>query len=281
MTDSQETLPGISDEESADTTPPTQDTAQSDDDSAAPQGQNPRLDAAKPVIDHLNTVSTRTGYDLGRVFERWVGLLCAAFEGDNETHTEIIDDLASHCTDPDEAASAIADAFAKALGELSLQHDKTGQPVLGDVYMVIGRSSDRLGQFFTPYNVAKMMAEVQLLSGRAPEDATPADPLTIADSSCGSARLLVAAALKIDAQTNEPVPIYVQGTDIDPICAKMAAINLTMFSIPGRIYHGDSLSGEMHAAWEVAPPDSTDTPADAPPLTRIDPDDRIPPEASE
>ena len=41
------------------------------------------------------------------------------------------------------------------------------------------------------------------------------------------------------------------GIDLDERCAKMCALNLILRELSGRVYCGNTLTGEMYTAWDV------------------------------
>lgn len=112
---------------------------------------------------------------------------------------------------------------------------------LGELYEAMaGRSkTSGFGQFFTPPDVCDMMARMQLEgSGMAKR--------RINDPACGSGRTLLAA--------NAIVPgNYVYGEDLDPICARMAAINFAMHGCQGQVSCMNSLSQEWRFGFEINP----------------------------
>lgn len=125
--------------------------------------------------------------------------------------------------------------FVKALSVLAFNAKDDYHDYLGIVYMELGAANKWNGQYFTPFEVARMMAELILGDVRDwPED----KPLRICDPTAGSGALLLAAAHVI-AMSNpkllERGQVYFFGADIDYTCVQMAKLNL--------ILHGlDSLS---------------------------------------
>jgi hypothetical protein len=52
---------------------------------------------------------------------------------------------------------------------------------------------------------------------------------------------------------DSPYSALFYGQDIDPTCAKMAAINFAVRGLPGCVIHGDSLKMDPKAAWKIIP----------------------------
>ena len=70
------------------------------------------------------------------------------------------------------------------------------------------------------------------------------DEEKVNDPCCGSGRFLIKTGKR-----NKNTILY--GTDIDNRCAEMAVINLWLFNFTGWITHGNSLSDEIYAQWQV------------------------------
>lgn len=121
-------------------------------------------------------------------------------------------------------------AFAK-LNEVYMSIDK-GQWIdpLGLIYEEItskGKSS-ALGQFFTPVHICNLIAAIN----------KPADwGAKINEPACGSGRMVL--AMNAQAEGNEYIC-----QDVDSICCKMTAINMSFHQMRGVVYHMDVLAQE-------------------------------------
>lgn len=219
-----------------------------------------------PVVDHLREIQHTTGHRLGRVFRDWMALAVFAFERNDDEYLERLDRY-DRVSDED-TKREVADAFSRALGELVILTSEADRPVVGDVYEQVGNQADEFGQYFTPWHVSLAIAQINFADEDG-SDATVANPLTIADPACGSGRMLVAAA-KTMHDRNPETPVFVRGTDKDRTCARMAVVNLVIAGVPGVIRCGDSLTLEIHRAWEVEPT------GPGPAVRRLDPEDVTP-----
>ena len=110
------------------------------------------------------------------------------------------------------------------------------QDPLGEFYMM-NISHGRLGQYFTPEHVCDMMAQINV--GNDPQPGQ-----TVLDPACGSGRTLLAVA-----KINRHLHFY--GADLDPICCKMALVNMLLNSLTGEIANMNSLSNEFYRGYKV------------------------------
>jgi len=98
-------------------------------------------------------------------------------------------------------------------------------------------SKGQKGQFFTPEPIASFMASIV-----ATDELRPGQ--CVVDPACGSGRMLLAAAKR-----NRSLRFY--GADIDPLCSKMALVNMLLNSLTGEIAHMNSLSNEFYRGYKT------------------------------
>lgn len=134
--------------------------------------------------------------------------------------------------------------FAEIVNQLEAEPE---QDFLGDLYMQLDLGSHWHGQFFTPYNVCKMMADLQLPDELNFEDAKA---VTITDCACGGGALLIASAhsyrkkmAKIGLNAQDFVCLYAQ--DLSMVAALMCYIQISLQGYAGKIKIGDSLLHPM------------------------------------
>ena len=121
--------------------------------------------------------------------------------------------------------------------------DYPQEDFLGDMYMRLRLSDHWKGQFFTPTNVAEMMAKFDL-SGDTPAriENSPRKYISIADPSCGAGVTLLAAAKTLREQgINYQQSCFFVGQDIDRVAAQMCFIQLALIGAPGYVIVGDTL----------------------------------------
>jgi len=134
--------------------------------------------------------------------------------------------------DFEKARDEFAEGFAILLAQI--HPDYTYQDIVGGAYMNLGTSSKGFGQFFTPWNVARMMAEITL-SQPDLSRYTPERPMTICDPSCGSGVMLLAAASCLPRSFIDEGRVAFYGMDVDRTCISMAQLNVRLYglNVPG------------------------------------------------
>jgi type I restriction-modification system DNA methylase subunit len=99
------------------------------------------------------------------------------------------------------------------------------------------------GQFFTPWDVGIMMARMQL--GNVADNFADKPFITLSEPACGAGCMALAFATVLrDAGYSPHQYLWVSATDIDPLAAGMAYIQLTLCGVPGEVVIGNSLCDE-------------------------------------
>lgn len=114
---------------------------------------------------------------------------------------------------------------------------------LGQVFMQLELGDKYRGQFFTPWDVGIMMARMQL--GNVADNFADKPFITLAEPACGAGCMALAFATVLrDAGYSPHRYLWVSATDIDPLAAGMAYIQLTLCGVPGEVVIGNSLCDE-------------------------------------
>ena len=139
-----------------------------------------------------------------------------------------------------------ADKFAEmlALVTIGFSGGQMGD-FLGELYMQLEISNKEVGQFFTPYNVSKLTAE---LTGVNLVD----DIVTLNEPSCGSGGMIIAYAEMMENQGyNYQEKLRVVCNDLDYDVVKMAYIQLSLLGIDAVIMQGDTITQKMNEVWHT------------------------------
>ncbi len=98
------------------------------------------------------------------------------------------------------------------------------------------------GQFFTPFAVSKCIAQMQLDRALIERVVAEQRPVTICDPACGAGGMIIAAAEALCELGFQPENVMLATlTDIDPLCMKMAFLQMWIKNSPAICIHGDTL----------------------------------------
>lgn len=126
--------------------------------------------------------------------------------------------------------------FPEMLAWLIEELEDYPRDVLGEVFMKSGMGSDAGGQFFTPFSISQMMAE---LSVESPEEG---EKISLNEPSCGSGGSIIAAAMKLKAKgVNYQKRMHVVAQDLDWRCVYMCYVQLSYLGIDAICVQGDTL----------------------------------------
>lgn len=119
---------------------------------------------------------------------------------------------------------------------------------LGALAGEMGNLNAGMGQFFTPWEISLLMA--QMTMGDIAAEVAKRGYLRIMEPACGAGAMILAAAhyarsCGVDVENQ----IWVQAVDLSELAFQMCYIQMSLASIPGKVIRGNSLSDEI---FEVA-----------------------------
>ncbi len=115
------------------------------------------------------------------------------------------------------------------------------QDFLGAMYMELGLGNDHTGQFFTPYDVCRCMAEITLPQ-EFPQFERPGY-ITVNDPACGAGATLIAAAQVLHSRNiNYQQRAIFIAQDIDQTVALMCYVQMSLIGCAGYVRVGDTIS---------------------------------------
>lgn len=134
-----------------------------------------------------------------------------------------------------------AQLFAIVVNALEVNPD---QDFLGKLYMTLDLGNHWKGQFFTPYNVSRAMAEMTMGDCQAQIDKQ--GWISVCDPTVGGGAMIIAAANTLRRQkVNYQNHVLFVGQDIDRVVAMMAYVQISLLGCPGYIVVGNSLSNPI------------------------------------
>ncbi|MFK0179631.1 N-6 DNA methylase [Streptomyces xanthochromogenes] len=140
------------------------------------------------------------------------------------------------------------DRFAHALALVTMEVDRESCDVLGRLYMGLELGGEWLGQFYTPFDIARLIAEMQIESVAATvRENGFAD---IYEPTCGAGSFIVALSqAMLENGLNPQTQLHVTAEDIAPQAVHMIYIHLTLLHIPAVVRRRDILTLETFEAW--------------------------------
>lgn len=135
--------------------------------------------------------------------------------------------------------------FGELLGLVGIALHDEPRDFLGSVFMQAEISNDRLGQFFTPYELSYLLAKMTIQN----VDPTK-DLITVQEPACGSGGMIIAftQAAK-DIGIDPHFHTYTVAVDVSEVAARMAYIQLSMLGIPAHVVWGNTISMQVTREW--------------------------------
>lgn len=126
--------------------------------------------------------------------------------------------------------------------------ENPNQDFLGSAYMELELGNDHAGQFFTPYDVCRMMSSIS--SRHIASQVMDKGYTTISDCACGAGATLIAACHDAGEQLsmlgyNWQNHVLIAAQDIDFIVGMMCYIQLSLIGAAAYVKIGDSIADPM------------------------------------
>jgi type I restriction-modification system DNA methylase subunit len=140
------------------------------------------------------------------------------------------------------------DLFAEAFAALVTEMEtRAFEDLIGGYYMEFALSSKGQqwnGEFHTPKPICDLMARMVI----GDFEPLPTNrPITVCEPACGAGAMILSLAHACPPEIRRR--LLVTAIDINRAACDMAFINTTLWGIPTRVIHGNSLSMECWAAW--------------------------------
>ncbi|MEU9267246.1 N-6 DNA methylase [Streptomyces sp. NPDC048251] len=138
--------------------------------------------------------------------------------------------------------------FAHALALVTTEMEREPCDVLGRLYMELELGNERLGQYYTPYDIAQLMAEMQIDS--VVEQVQRDGFADLYEPTCGAGAFIVALSqATLEHGLNPQTQLHVTAEDIAPQAMHMIYVHLTLLHIPAVVRRRDILTLETFDAW--------------------------------
>ncbi len=136
----------------------------------------------------------------------------------------------------------------KLLGITAMALEGAECDFLGEMFMGLELASHWHGQFFTPFHVCHLMAEMNLAG--IEEAIEKRGFATTVEPCCGAGAMVIGLAKAcLKNKINYQQRLHVTAIDISATAAHMAYIQFTLLHIPAIVYTGNSLTMEIREPW--------------------------------
>lgn len=124
--------------------------------------------------------------------------------------------------------------------------------ILGELYEGLDITNGHIGQYFTPNNVCELMSQMAF-TGDVAAQVEKTGYISVYDPAVGSGRMLLAftKCVEADGSIDYHKHVYMEAIDIDIRCVWMTFIQLSMYGIPARVFHGNALSSAPKTVWRT------------------------------
>ncbi len=128
--------------------------------------------------------------------------------------------------------------FIRMLALLTDSFEESMSDILGEIYMESGCGSKQTGQFFTPFHISKLTADLAMQ-----DDISEDNPLVINEPSVGGGGMIIAmAAVLKDRGINYQRCMKVIAQDLDWRSVYMAYLQFTLLGINAEVVQGNTLT---------------------------------------
>lgn len=190
------------------------------------------MDYKKEIIKCINDISGK--YSTYEVFADWVKMQALAISQSvwhmESREKEYLDIVKKYNADEIKMLSNMN-------AMLTMAFDEKMDDVLGSIYMSKEMGSNKLGQFFTPYHLCKMMAELQDL-----EELKEKEYILVNEPSTGAGANIIAFCEHVKKNGyNYQTQLSVIAQDLDYKAVYMSYVQFSLLGIPALVVQGNTL----------------------------------------
>lgn len=129
-----------------------------------------------------------------------------------------------------------------------------GCDLMGEIAGELGALNADMGQFFTPYEVSRLMAELNFTGAK--ETIEREGFITVSEPAAGAGGMLIAVADLIEGLGFDPAQhIWVEAIELNRSTYHMGYLQISSRGLAGRVIHGNSMSMETFtSAYTAAAP---------------------------
>jgi hypothetical protein len=140
------------------------------------------------------------------------------------------------------------DRFGEAMAQVIQEMGREPADVLGRLYMELDLGNERLGQFYTPYDVATLIAGMvgDELAEKIARDGTA----EAYEPACGASAFLIAITQDLHARgVDYHRRLFVTAEDVALQAVHMTYVHLSLLHVPAIVHHRNTLTQETFSSW--------------------------------
>lgn len=203
----------------------------------------------KHVIEMTKEFETfRYKHDLYTVFEDWLEMIAITISN-RVNLLRFAEREARYMELAKRYKDAELNQFAKIMALLINALDEKPDDYLGQLFMHMELFNSWRGQFFTPYEVAKLMADITMRE-QLTAKLNAGENIRVNDCAVGGGVTLIAAFNTIKELGYNPQQVatfYAQ--DVDKKAVHMTYIQLSLLGVNAHVFHGNTLTLEHWDTW--------------------------------
>lgn len=140
------------------------------------------------------------------------------------------------------------DRFAEAWAHVVTVMDAEPTDVLGRLYMELEISDSSMGQFYTPYEVARLIADMN--KGGLIEALESREFVDVYEPACGAGAFLIAITQTLHGEgINFQQRLHVTADDLSRTAVHMCYLHMTLLHVPAVIHRRNTLTMETFDTW--------------------------------
>lgn len=211
-------------------------------------------DNCTEIIKKLKLLGSK--YSIWSVFEDWLAICAISISNSvdlnhwEERENQYLKLINKYTSDEKEI---LAEAFSELIIALQEEYDINGPTdLLGKIFHNLELHNKYHGQFFTPFNVCKLMGQLSLgnINDTVDDSLTKKGYISVYEPCVGSGGLVLGFAnTMLREKINFCKKMIAYCCDIDIKCVYMAYIQLSLYGIPAVVVHGNTLTVEEWSKW--------------------------------
>ena len=193
------------------------------------------MNYTKEIIERINKLSgSRSPYE---VFCDWIKCSAISIQNACQIHNDLWKKREEQYMQTIRPYGEHGLEFGDMLGFLTMALENDISDILGQVYLEAELGNKSTGQFFSPFHISRMCAELSL------RDQDGSQKITLNEPSCGAGGMIIAtAAVLKDRNVNYQLCLDVIAQDLDWKAVYMCYVQLSLLGIRAVVVQGDTLS---------------------------------------